>query len=152
MSSFCFRLQLADRNLTLAKGVFFVYSPLKLFGTTRLASGFRATKKSTHFASCVDCDHPEDRFARNKTNPTKEHFLRFDFVVQSIETTGGQRQSTSKLLSQFHNENLIGINSFEDLHIFFTRFVVYVTAVRYDSYSHDTNDQSSGQSNNLTLS
>jgi hypothetical protein len=37
----------------------------------------------------VDCDHPEDRFARNKTNPTKEHFLRFDFVVQSIETTGG---------------------------------------------------------------
>lgn len=72
-------------------------------------------KKPTHFASCVDCDHPEDRFARNKTNPTKEHFLRFDFVVQSIETTGGQRQSTSKLLSQFHNENLIGINSFEDL-------------------------------------
>jgi hypothetical protein len=66
----------------------------------------------------VDCDHPEDRFARNKTNPTKKHFLRFDFVVQSIETTGGQRQSTSKLLSQFHNENLIGINSFEDLHIF----------------------------------
>jgi len=63
----------------------------------------------------VDYDHPEDRFARNKTNPTKEHFLRFDFVVQSIETTGGQRQSTSKLLSQFHNENLIGINSFEDL-------------------------------------
>ena len=117
MSSFCFRLQLADRNLTLAKGVFFVYSPLKLFGTTRLASGFRATKKSTHFALCVDCDHPEDRFARNKTEPTKEHFLRFDFVVQSIETTGGQRQSTSKLLSQFHNENLIGINSFEDLHI-----------------------------------
>jgi len=66
----------------------------------------------------VDCDHPEDRFARNKTKPMKEHFLRFDFVVQSIETTGGQRQSTSKLLSQFHNENLIGINSFEDLHIF----------------------------------
>jgi len=98
----------------------------------------------------VDCDHPEDRFARNKTNPTKEHFLRFDFVVQSIETTGGQRQSTSKLLSQFHNENLIGINSFEDLHIF-TRFIVYVTAVRYDSYSHDTNDQSSGQSNNSAL-
>jgi len=63
----------------------------------------------------VDCDHPEDRFARNKTEPTKEHFLRFDFVVQSIETTGGQRQSTSKLLSQFHNENLIGIDSFEDL-------------------------------------
>ena len=66
----------------------------------------------------MDYDHPEDRFARNKTNPTKEHFLRFDFVVQSIETTGGQRQSTSKLLSQFHNENLIGINSFEDLHFF----------------------------------
>ena len=44
MSSFCFRLQLADRNLTLAKGVFFVYSSLKLFGTTRLASGFLHTK------------------------------------------------------------------------------------------------------------
>ena len=69
-------------------------------------ASFLSRKKSTHFASCVDCDHPEDRFARNKTKPMKEHFLRFDFVVQSIETTGGQRQSTSKLLSQFHNSLL----------------------------------------------
>ena len=37
------------------------------------------------------------------------------------------------------------------IYIFFTRFIVYVTAVRYDSYSHDTNDQSSGQSNNSAL-
>ena len=53
MSSFCFRLQLADRNLTLAKGVFFVYSPLKLFGTTRLASGFRATIKQLYDSSAA---------------------------------------------------------------------------------------------------
>ena len=44
-------MQLADRNLTLAKGVFFVYSPLKLFGTTRLASGFRATKNGADLGS-----------------------------------------------------------------------------------------------------
>lgn len=30
--------------------------------------------------------------------------------------------------------------------------IVYVSAVQYDSYSHATNDQSSGQSNNLVLS
>ncbi|MDY4488804.1 MAG: hypothetical protein SPE18_12270, partial [Candidatus Limivicinus sp.] len=42
---FAFVVQLADRTSIIAKGVFISSSPLKLFRTTRLASGFTYTKK-----------------------------------------------------------------------------------------------------------
>ena len=64
-------------------------------------------------ALCVGYGWEEPVLHATKQNRPAEA-LRFNFVVQNIETTGDKHQST-QLLSPFHNENIVEIDRFGDL-------------------------------------
>ena len=77
MSSFCFLLvQLADRTLIIAKGVFISSLSLKLSRTTRLTRGFAYTRKHRTISRTVfvlalpifPCSHPQSIVGANELN------------------------------------------------------------------------------------
>ena len=102
-------------------------------------------KKSTHFASYVDCHYSKTTLHVTKQSQWKEFLL---FVFGSIlwcKASKQQGDNDSQPANCFLNSIVrIWLKSIVSKIYSFVCLIVYITAVQCDSYSHNTNHRSSG--------